>query len=87
MSPCLIKICKVIIFFRFFPTGPGDKITSLRFLIYFLHSKAILGGGALYNPDPNFSPSVTFPRSTSKSFFILIGLCPLLQTTTNVSVL
>ena len=27
------------------------------------------GGGALYNPDPNFSPSVAFPRSTPKSFF------------------
>ena len=39
------------------------------------------GGRALYNPDPNFSPSVAFPRSTQKSFFILIGLCPRLKTT------
>ena len=46
-----------------------------------------MGGGALYNPDPNFSPSVAFPRPTPKSFFILIGLCPLLKTATNVSVL
>ena len=45
------------------------------------------GGGALYNPDPKFSLSVAFSRSTPKSFFISIGLCPLLKTTTNVSVL
>ena len=31
MPPCLIKICKVIIFFKVFPTGEGDFICLVGF--------------------------------------------------------
>ena len=32
MPPCLIKICKVIIILKFFPTGAGDFICLARFV-------------------------------------------------------
>ena len=32
MPSCLIKICKVITFLRFFPTGAGDFICLARFV-------------------------------------------------------
>ena len=44
MPPCLIKLCKVIIFLRFFPTGAGDFICVAGFFhflwFYMLGGKA-----------------------------------------------